>query len=103
MILGSALDILEAGQPPRVTFLDYPLGHSGGRPFDPENQFSVVRSAIGNLQTMQTPEIRHLPFTWPEGWAAEQARSQGGDSRSPRDTTPRYQKEEDRRLVEAGG
>ena len=32
IILGSARDITQAGRPPRMVFLDYPLGHSAGRP-----------------------------------------------------------------------
>ena len=30
VVAGSALDILQAGQPPRSVFVDYPLGHSVG-------------------------------------------------------------------------
>jgi hypothetical protein len=38
MCLGSAFDILGAGQPPRATFVDYPLGHSAGKRFDAADQ-----------------------------------------------------------------
>ena len=45
----------------------------------------------------------HLAADWPDdGWRAAAASTRGGDTRMPRDTTPQYQTEEDRRLAEAG-
>jgi len=102
LILGSALDILSAGQPPRGVFLNYPLGFEAGKPFDPENQLSVVRQALATFE-QTSPGIQTLDYEWAEGWemiAARSAASGGGDFRSPRDTTPRYQTEADRLLAE---
>ena len=48
LILGSALDILEAGQPPRAKFLNYPLGFESGKFEDKINQLEVVREALSN-------------------------------------------------------
>lgn len=106
LILGSALDILEAGRPPRAKFLDYPLGFEAGRPFDPENQLAVVSEALAGFDTMKAPAIDRLAFDWDAGWRMIDERNRrhtGTDQRSPRDTTPRYQTERDRQLAEGRG
>lgn len=46
MVLGSAYDILWRGWAPRVCYVDNPLGHSCGKPFEPEDQRYCVRSAL---------------------------------------------------------
>jgi hypothetical protein len=101
MILGSALDILQAGQPPRAIFVNYPLGFESGRFKDKHNQYQVVASALQGLMTMKTPQIEVLPFEWQAGWAMLNAREEGeNDQRSERDATPQYQTEEDRAAAE---
>lgn len=102
LILGSARDILEAGRPPRAVFLDYPLGFEAGKPYDPDNQHDILRQAVAAFDDMQAPEIRDMPFTWTQGWemiSRREAASAGKDFRSPRDETPRYQTEEDKKLA----
>ncbi len=102
--LGSALDILQAGRPPRAAFVDFPLGHSSGSPFDEAQQYAIVRDAMWAFQSAETPEtIVHIDATWPEGedWKVNSANTDQGDTRAPRDMTPRYQTEEDRILAEA--
>ncbi|HJQ60913.1 MAG TPA: hypothetical protein VJ890_28675 [Vineibacter sp.] len=103
LCLGSALDILEAGAPPRAAFVDYPLGHSAGKPFDPADQDRVVRAALTCFGTIGTQgAIVKLAGTWPDdGWRAAAAATRGNDTRMPRDTSPQYQTEDDRRLAEA--
>ncbi len=103
LILGSALDILQAGRAPRVQFLDYPLGFSAGRFRDAQNQYAVVRSALSGFERMQQPGLEQLDYSWDEGWEMIRAREQSqqeADSRSRRDLTPRYQTEADRLLAE---
>jgi hypothetical protein len=103
MILGSALDILEAGKPPRARFLNYPLGFESGRPFDEDNQLAVVEAAVSGFDNMMKPGIEMVDFTWEAGWQMIEKRNQntgGTDFRSPRDTTPRYQTESDRQMAE---
>ena len=92
MCVGSALDILEAGRPPRATFVDYPLGHTVGKPFDAADQLSIVRDALKGFTTMTTPgEIARLPNAWPtQTWRADAAATEGGDTRQPRDETPQF-------------
>ena len=106
LCLGSALDILESGRPPRAAFVDYPLGHSAGKPFDPADQLELVRAALRGFETMTRPgEIRVLPNRWDAGggWQQEAARSGGGDTRQPRDETPQFQYEADRAAARASG
>jgi len=106
MCLGSALDIFSAGRPPRATFLDYPLGHSAGRPFDREDQYAVVRAALQGFTAMTRPgEIARLPNRWPESeeWRHKAAAAQGGDTRQPRDDSPRFQHPADRDAAVASG
>lgn len=101
--MASALDIVEAGKPPRALFVDYPLGHTVGPPFDPDTQYQIVRAGIQCLESITTPgEIQRLDVTWPEGdgWREESSSSDGGDFRASRDMEPRYQTDEDRQLAE---
>jgi D-proline reductase (dithiol) PrdB len=104
LILGSALDILSAGRPPRVQFLNYPLGFSTGGFRDSDNQYQVVRAALSGFDEMTEAGIVRLDFSWYAGWQMINQRegtSSGDDVRSPRDLTPRYQTEDDRRLAES--
>lgn len=104
MCIASALDIIEAGRAPRTVFVDYPLGHTAGRPFDPADQKRIVTSALDALVSITTPgQIITLPAHWSEDntWRAEAVDPGQGDTRQPRDTTPRYQYEADRVLAEA--
>jgi hypothetical protein len=103
LCVGSARDILEAGRPPRSVFVDYPLGHSAGKPFDPGDQDRIVRMAIGAFETAtESGPIFAVSAQWSndDAWRAQAAAGSGGDVRMPRDTSPQYQTEEDRRLAE---
>lgn len=102
--LGSALDILQAGRPPRGAFVDFPLGHSSGPPFDATQQYTILRDAFQAFETAAAGEIVTLEATWPDGdgWKASSADTDQGDTRAPRDMTPRYQTEQDRVLAETG-
>jgi hypothetical protein len=106
MCLGSALDIFASGAPPRATFVDYPLGHSAGKPFDADDQRDVVRQALLGLEGgRQAGEIRVLPQRWDAAgdWAREAGRTRGGDTRQPRDETPQFQHAADRDAARASG
>ncbi len=104
LCLGSALDILQSGNPPRGAFTDFPLGHTAGPPDDPEQQYRIVRDSLLALESISAPgDICHLDVSWPGGdaWRIEAERGGSADERSPRDEKPRYQTEQDRRLAEA--
>ncbi len=106
MCLGSALDILESGRPPRAVFVDYPLGHTSGKPFEPADQLDIVREALRGFAFMTEPGgIRILPNQWDASgeWKNEAGRTAGADTRRPRDETPQFQEEADRVAAFAGG
>jgi hypothetical protein len=104
LVLASAWDIVQAGKPPRIAFVDYPLGHTSGRPHDPADQLAVVRDAIEAFPRFEAPggfiDLDHV-WSADEAWKVEAAGDDGGDQRQPRDLTPRYQSEADRLLAEA--
>jgi hypothetical protein len=100
--MGSALDILKAGKPPRAAFLDFPLGHTTGKPHEPELQREILIQALDAFNTMTEPgSIKTLPFRWSEKDEWKKTAMMEGDSRTPRHDTPQYQTEEDRLRAEA--
>lgn len=106
LCLGSAFDVFAAGRPPRASFVDYPLGHSAGKPFDPADQQDIVRAALRGFETItQAGEIQVLPNRWDASgqWREEAARTRGIDTRQPRDETPQFQHADDRTAACARG
>lgn len=105
LCLGSALDILAAGRPPRAVFVDYPLGHTAGRPFDREDQLRLVRAAVTGFERLRSPgELLWLPQRWgDDAWRAEAGSTQGRDTRQPRDETPQFQYPADREAAISSG
>ncbi|MDP7548164.1 MAG: hypothetical protein QGF20_12800 [Alphaproteobacteria bacterium] len=104
MVMGTALDIVKFGWPPRAVFMDFPLGHGGGPVFDPDRQLAIARQAMAAFESFQSPgEIVALAQTWPggEAWKVAAEDQSADDVRQPRDMTVRYQHEDDRRLAEA--
>jgi D-proline reductase (dithiol) PrdB len=51
VIMGCAKDIVEHCGVPRFLFSDFPLGNSGGRPFDTESQAATLELALRTLET----------------------------------------------------
>ena len=51
VIMGCAKDIVEHGGVPRFLFSDFPLGHSAGRPHDPDSQAQTLELALRVLET----------------------------------------------------
>ncbi len=101
--VGSALDIMRAGRPPRGVFVDYPLGHSVGRPFDAANQRAIIRDALAAFESITTPgEIKHLDYRWSksDSWKTEATDASSGDTRAARDLSPQYQSPADRVAAE---
>jgi hypothetical protein len=102
LCMTSALDITEAVNPPRAAFLDYPLGHTTGKPDDPELQRAILVDALAAFDRLSEPgSVRVLPFRWSDddAWKAEVER--GADVRLRRTAEPQYQCERDRELAEA--
>jgi hypothetical protein len=104
LCMASALDIIHAGRPPRAVFVDYPLGHTTGKPFDADDQYRIMRETIRAFEAISQPSgLVTIDATWSDDddWKRQAMDPSGGDQRSPRDTTPRYQSEDDRLLAEA--
>ncbi len=103
--LGSARDILAAGRPPRACFVDYPLGHTAGKPFDREDQDAILEAALALLATANAPDtLCTLPNRWgDEDWRAEASSTEAKDTRQPRDETPQFQTPADRAAAIASG
>ncbi|WP_420609806.1 hypothetical protein [Candidatus Poriferisodalis sp.] len=117
--MSSARDITRAAWPPRSVYLDYPLGHTSGRPHEPELNQQILRDALAAFENLRVPgSMAHLPYRWsdsdrwkdrvfapstkaeelpecavPTGEAA--ATATYDDDRVERHPTPQYQTDED--------
>ena len=112
LCLTSALSITKAVNPARALFLDFPLGHTAGKPHEPELQDGVIEAALQAFETMEaTGSIERLPLHWAEddSWKDSVMRPRAGseaghsDDRSERSGEPQYQLESDREAAEVGG
>jgi hypothetical protein len=70
--MSSAYDLTALVKPPRTFFVNYPLGHTTGKPFDRENQMAILKSALGAAKDIAVPgAIVELPFIWGDpAWLA---------------------------------
>jgi hypothetical protein len=70
--LSSAYDLTALVKPPRSFFVNYPLGHTAGKPFDRENQTAILKCALGRAGKITEPgAIVELPFVWDDpNWQA---------------------------------
>ncbi len=117
--MSSARDITRAAWPPRSVYLDYPLGHTSGRPHEPELNQQILRDTLAAFENLRVPgSMAHLPYRWsdsdrwkdrvfapstkaeelpecavPTGEAA--ATATYDDDRVERHPTPQYQTDED--------
>jgi hypothetical protein len=101
--MSSALDITRAVNPPRTAFLDYPLGHTTGKPKAPALQREILLDALSAFGSLDSPgSVKILSQKWDtdEDWKVLERTKE--DDRMIRDDTPQYQHEEDRYLVESG-
>ena len=101
--MSSAFSITAAVNPPRAVYLDFPLGHTAGKPHDGALQRRIIRDTLDALATIDAPgTIRRLPYRWAEddAWKDGVMRpgsgGPGGDDRIGRFPDPQYQYEEDR-------
>ena len=99
----SALDITEAVNPPRAAFLDYPLGHTAGKPHQPALQREILLEALSGFGELAAPgEVKVLPFKWSADFSWQDTAQRGPDDRRPRYDRPQYQFEGDRERASAG-
>jgi hypothetical protein len=98
----SALDITRSVNPPRAAFLDYPLGHTTGKPDDRALQRAILREALEAFTSLPAPgSVNMLGYHWAADEDWKRTALCGGDERQPRHDTPQYQCEQDRVLAEA--
>ncbi|MGI9658080.1 MAG: hypothetical protein ACR2OD_04160 [Gaiellaceae bacterium] len=63
----SARDITASAGLPRGAFLDYPLGHTSGRPQEVELNRSIMLDTLLAFETIEAPgTIVDLPYHWDE-------------------------------------
>jgi D-proline reductase (dithiol) PrdB len=70
VILGCARDVVEECGVARFVFTDFPLGNPCGKPWNPEMQRSIVRTALTLLERAWMPRTTvQTPFSWgDEAW-----------------------------------
>lgn len=112
--MSSAYSITAAVNPPRAVYLDYPLGHTAGKPNDPTNQIAIMKETLHALETIDKPgTIRVLSHEWStdHSWKDSVMRpkkSKGkeksgfDDNRIERHATPQYQIASDEQNLEDG-
>jgi len=109
--LSSAYSITRRVNPPRAVYVDFPLGHTAGKPHDKPLQRRIMIDTLSALDGIQTPGvIRSLPYVWDkdDSWKDRVMRPASGpgpdtgDTRTERFDEPQYQLEEDRRLALTG-
>jgi hypothetical protein len=97
--MASALDVIRAVNPPRAAFLDFPLGHTTGKPHDPELQREIMVQALNYCNKMTQPgSVSILDFRWSE---SDEWKENIVLKRAPRADIPQYQTDEDRARAEA--
>lgn len=103
LCMGSALSIMEAVRPPRGVFVDFPLGHTSGKPFDTAQQDDLLARTLQAFERIRTPgEIVRFDDCWADddAWKLPVLHPDG-DDRSERRDTPQYQLDADREAAEA--
>jgi len=110
----SALSITRSVDPPRAAYLDFPLGHTAGKPGDHAGNLAILRDALRVFEEAKVPgEVVLLDYEWAEDddWKdrvmrphpKDAADGEHQDDRIARHSTPQYQSAEDARLAEAAG
>ncbi len=65
VVFGTAKDIVEHCGVARFVFVDFPLGNSCGRSFDPEHQHEVIELGLRLLETATAPRTTvQAPAVW---------------------------------------
>ena len=68
ILVSSGRDITESVKTPRAVFVNFPLGHQTGKPFDRDLQMSIIKDAFDALKAIKEPgTIIDLPYHWKEG------------------------------------
>ncbi len=63
--MSSARDITRSVNPPRSVYLDYQLGHTSGRPFEPELNHKIMADTLAAFEALSAPgSMAHLHYRW---------------------------------------
>ena len=70
--LSSAYDLTALVKPPRSFFVNYPLGNTAGKPFDRENQTTILKAALSRAGEITEPgTMVDLLLVWDDpAWQA---------------------------------
>ena len=101
--MSSAYSITVATNPPRAVYLDFPLGHTSGRPHDRKEQLAIMRDTFAAFKGIATQgSIVSLNYRWAEddAWKDGVMRA-GSDNRVERHETPQYQSQDDEAVADA--
>lgn len=82
VIIGSAIDIVEYCGVPRFLFVDYPLGNPCGRPYDLDDQRTIVEQGVRLLEEARSPnQTVHSHRVWDEDglWRKRYMQIRDGD------------------------
>jgi hypothetical protein len=110
--MSSAYSITRAVSPPRAVFLDFPLGHTAGKPGETALNRRIMLDTLAAFAAIDAPgTIVTLPYTWADDDAwKKRVMTAGAETAGPRDErierteTPQYQLEDDAAAAaEAGG
>ena len=67
--MSSAYDLTSLVKPPRTFFVNYPLGHTTGKPFDRQNQMEIIKAALSGAAGITVAgAIVELPYEWGNNW-----------------------------------
>jgi len=108
--LSSALSITRSVHPPRAVFIDYPLGHTAGKPHDPSDQENILKNALLAIEKIKSPgEIINLELSWEETDESKNSvmrpsnnyQKNASDDRVARFNTPQYQTTEDSKVADS--
>lgn len=107
--MSSALSITRAVNPPRAAYLDFPLGHTAGKPHQAALNRAILRTALAAFESLDRPgEVLMLDYEWrdDDAWKDAVMRPRAhsehhDDSRVERYPDPQYQTDEDRAAADA--
>tara|TARA_B100000073_G_scaffold347600_1_gene362466 strand:+ start:3704 stop:4132 length:429 start_codon:yes stop_codon:yes gene_type:complete len=106
MSVSSARDITEAAKTPRSGFLDFPLGHTTGKPGDIDLSYNIISDVLSLFEHKDALSIKDLPYRWsdsddwkdhvfPAGGPEKIEEQDVVDDRLDRGDKPQYQSTDD--------
>ena len=70
VVVSTGRDLSAQVRPPRTVFVNFPMGNSFGKPFDKDQQRTILLDALGALDSIKRGgEMIDLSYEWPEPFA----------------------------------